>query len=380
MIKLHVPLLLSMFVGISPTMHRHHNPSNTVVQQVISSRNQLTMALAPRKSVIVIGDGYVAKNTLSSLATRHGNTVDVVAGVSDPFSFQEMEGVRATHADLWDKEGLTQALSEGRYCRVFLVLPGHADRVQMGWNGLEACRKAGILQVVLVSVLTAETQSESESTSSFKPLGDNVQKLGKVELSTSRSSAASPDNSPLSESNPKPTMVPTLEGDPATCVRIQRRNVLLGWFPMKVKLVQISLPNLDPASRCGKPSKMNLKAQDNGIAELQRAFLGPYTQSKTTAPKNTLGASFISQVQQELLSRKEQLMGSTRATAALSNFPQLQSLAAAAPVPIAACLPPLLPPTIGTAGHAATNLLLYSDVLQVLQERQHALKQRPHWL
>lgn len=298
------------------------------------------------KSVMVIGDGYVAKNTLSSLVGRHGNTVEVVAGVPDPSAFVPMTGVRATKADLWDKEALTNTLKGGKFCRIFLVLPGHADRVQMGWNGLEAAREAGILQVVLVSVLTAESFS-ANSEGLFKPLRDNVQQLGRIEV---------PVGSPLS--SPNPTMVPE---DPSTCVRIQRRNVLNGWYPMKVKLLQISLPSLDPASRCGKSSPMMIKMQqDNGIAELQRAFQGPYEQ-KSAAPLAP-AAAYITDMQRELFARKEQLLESSRSTAALSNLSSA-----------AASLGPIVPST------TPTNLL-YSDVLEVLRKQRQALQQQPQWL
>ena len=343
---------------------------------------------SPRRSVIVIGDGYVARNTLSSLVARHGNTVHVVAGVPDPSAFQPMKGVRATKADLWDKLALTETLRDGNFCRAFLVLPGHSDRLQMGWNGLEAARNAGILQVVLVSVVTPETQTECPG--QFRPLGDNVQTLGKIEVPAPRP-FDSPTTSPLPFS--KSSMVPRAEGDPSTCLRIQRRNVLHGWYPMKVKLLQISLPNLDPASRCGRPSKsmmMNPKAQDNGIAELQRAFLGPYEQkdSPKANPKPTACTAYIGEMQQEIVSRKEQLLESTRATAALwSNMTPMssgpcmtarQAIQTAAPAALAP-LPPMGGPMLPGQQPNATDLL-YADVLRSLQAQRQALQQRPQWL
>jgi hypothetical protein len=225
-----------------------------------------------RKSVIVVGDGYALRSTLSSVVSRHAGSVDIVAGVSDPNQFMPMVGVIPIKADLWDKASLTATLKERNYARLFLVLPGHADRLETGWNGLEASRNAGIQQVVVVSVLTAETHSDLEG--HFRPLQDDIETLGRVPAQEGQQV----DDSVSASSSVPPnaaSMTSTDATDPSKCLRIQRKNGIQGWFPMKVKLVQFSLPNLKLRSRGGKAVKQQ---GDNGMAHLERSLCGPYRQ------------------------------------------------------------------------------------------------------
>jgi hypothetical protein len=236
------------------------------------------------KSVIVVGDGYALRSTLSSLVSRLAGSVDVVAGVPDPNKFTPMDGVIAIKADLRDKFSLTATLKERSYARLFLVLPGHADRLESGWNGLEASRDAGILQVVVVSVLTAETDNDLEG--HFRPLQDDIERLGRVPVQQDQEdsgSAVSSVRRPLpfmqrgdsgvttQSSNTAPTTMLSDANDPSKCLRIQRKNGVKGWFPTKVKLVQFSLPNL--TRRGGNPVKYQ---GDNGLAHLERSLCGPY--------------------------------------------------------------------------------------------------------
>lgn len=231
------------------------------------------------KRVIVVGDGYVAKNTLASLVSNHGPNVEVVAGVPDPSNFDPgVDGVKVIQAAMWDKASLVKIFQDGQYNRVFLILPGHAERLSVGWNALSAVREAGMLQVVLVSVLTADTpQAEAvrltKEEESFRPLDDNIEKLGTIpmELLKRMSSASSSSSSgKKSESSSKE--------DPSMCVRVQRKNALQGWFPMKVKLLQISLPNLNPSKTialCKETATSVTKAHVD-IAKLERELRGPH--------------------------------------------------------------------------------------------------------
>jgi len=130
-----------------------------------------------QSKVFVVGaSGYIGKATLSSLVSRHGNQVQIHAGVRNPAKFGEMEGVTVVKADMGDKASLVKALKEGGYDSAFLVIPGHADRTQLGINGLEAAKEAGIKHVLLLSVLTAETDTIFGR--QFKPLEDRVKVLG----------------------------------------------------------------------------------------------------------------------------------------------------------------------------------------------------------
>jgi hypothetical protein len=251
-----------------------------------------------KKSVIVVGEGYAFRSTLSSVVSRHAGSVDVVAGVPDPNQCMPMAGAIAVKADLWDKASLTATLKERSYARLFLVLPGHADRLKIGWNCLEAARNAGILQVVVVSVLTAETHNDLEG--HFRPLQDNIEGLGRVsvqedqqvEHSGSSSSSVPPllrgqpliqrgDSGVLSKSanavlKVTPSGPVSDTTDPSKCLRIQRKNCIQGWFPVKVKLVQFSLPNLKLKSRGRNPGK---RQGDNGLAHLERTLCGPFRQA-----------------------------------------------------------------------------------------------------
>jgi len=128
------------------------------------------------KIIVVGASGYIGKATLSALVSRHGKDVQVYAGVRDPVKFGDMEGVTAVKADMSDKDALSKALKDGVYDRAFLVIPGHADRTKLGLNGLEAAKEAGIKHVLLLSVLTAETDTIFGH--QFKPLEDAVKNLG----------------------------------------------------------------------------------------------------------------------------------------------------------------------------------------------------------
>ena len=130
--------------------------------------------MSPLPKIIVVGaSGYIGKATLSSLVARHGNHVQVSAGVRDPTKFGEMDGVKVVKADMGNKADLTETLTE--YDTVYLVIPGQEERTQLGMNGLEAAKAAGVNHVLLLSVLTAETNTIFGR--QFKPLEDKVKEM-----------------------------------------------------------------------------------------------------------------------------------------------------------------------------------------------------------
>lgn len=107
--------------------------------------------------VIVVGaSGYVGKATLAALVSRHADSVQAVAGVRNPDKFS-MDNVTAVAADMGDKAALTETLKG--YDSVYLVVPGHEDRTQLALNGLEAAKEAGVGFVLVLSVLTAGSDS-----------------------------------------------------------------------------------------------------------------------------------------------------------------------------------------------------------------------------
>ncbi|CAB9508114.1 expressed unknown protein [Seminavis robusta] len=209
------------------------------------------MSLHPptTKSVIVVGDGYAAKNTLQSLVARHGGSVTVVAGVSNPETFTPMAGVIPTKANMWDKYALAETLKERNYARLFLVLPGHADRLHVDNDAASLDESPPPLPLLAQAPMVRRISSTS--------VRNNV---------SSDHSSASGGSQDVS--------------DPSKCLRIQRRNIVEGWFPMKVKIVQFSLPSFDPKSRAGKPVNAT---SDNGISLLEQALMGPYHSKVATA-------------------------------------------------------------------------------------------------
>ena len=125
------------------------------------------------KILVVGASGYIGQSTLSSLVSRHGSKVQISAGVRDPSKFTPMDGVTAVKADMGDKAALTETLKN--FDTVYLVIPGHEDRTKLGLNGLEAAKEAGVKHVLLLSVLTAETDTIFGR--QFKPLEDKVKEL-----------------------------------------------------------------------------------------------------------------------------------------------------------------------------------------------------------
>jgi uncharacterized protein YbjT (DUF2867 family) len=131
---------------------------------------------SPNKKVIVVGaSGSIGKATLAALVSRHGSSVDIYAGVRDPSKFGTMDGVSVVTADMGDKAGLTAALQG--FDSVYLVIPGHEERTELGLSGLEAAKEAGVKFVLLLSVLTAD-ETTTIFGRQFLPLETRVKELG----------------------------------------------------------------------------------------------------------------------------------------------------------------------------------------------------------
>eukprot|EP00525_Craspedostauros_australis_P000822 CAMPEP_0198116114 /NCGR_PEP_ID=MMETSP1442-20131203/9460_1 /TAXON_ID= /ORGANISM="Craspedostauros australis, Strain CCMP3328" /LENGTH=300 /DNA_ID=CAMNT_0043773813 /DNA_START=44 /DNA_END=946 /DNA_ORIENTATION=+ len=130
--------------------------------------------------VIVVGStGYIGKATLQSLVARHGSKVQIFAGTRNPDKFDAKavsEGIAGVvKTDLNDKESLTQAL-EG-FDAAYLVIPGVQNREEVGMNGLDAAKAAGVKFVLLLSVLTVG-EKDSIFGKQFIPLEAKVKDLG----------------------------------------------------------------------------------------------------------------------------------------------------------------------------------------------------------
>jgi uncharacterized protein YbjT (DUF2867 family) len=133
------------------------------------------MAKTPTPKIIVIGaSGYVGKATLGSLVQRHGNDVEIYAGVRDPAKFGAMEGVKVVKADMGNTDELTETLKE--FDRVYLVTPGHEDRTKLVLNALEACKAAAVEFALILSVATVDTDSVFGN--QLKPIEEAAKKSG----------------------------------------------------------------------------------------------------------------------------------------------------------------------------------------------------------
>jgi len=232
--------------------------------------------MAPARKVIVLGDGYVARNTIASLVSKNSSlNVEAVAGVSNPDTFEPgIDGVTVILADMSNKESLSKTLKDRNYDRAFLVLPGHCDRLVVGWQSLAACYDAGIPQVVLISILTADSPRQDRDAArenqeeSFHPLEDDVENLGAIPVSHLQRSSVSSSMSSFSKSE---------IGTPSFArVRVQTRHSLHGWFPMKIKILQISLPHVTPSCKTARPPPVNTLKAPAGISFLEKQLEGAY--------------------------------------------------------------------------------------------------------
>jgi uncharacterized protein YbjT (DUF2867 family) len=125
--------------------------------------------------MVVGATGSIGKATVAALVSRHGSSVDIYAGVRDPSKFGTMDGVSVVTADMGDKAGLTAALQG--FDSVYLVIPGHEQRTELGLSGLEAAKAAGVKFVLLLSVLMADDTTTLFGRQ-FLPLEAKVKELG----------------------------------------------------------------------------------------------------------------------------------------------------------------------------------------------------------
>ena len=128
----------------------------------------------PPKVLVVGSSGYVGKATLHALKSRHGSKVEIFAGARDPSKFDPIEGIKVVQADMGDKVGLTKTLRG--FDHVFLVVPGHEKRTELTLKALEAAKNAGIKFVLVLSVLTAGTNSIFGK--QFEAIEDRTKQIG----------------------------------------------------------------------------------------------------------------------------------------------------------------------------------------------------------
>ena len=143
-------------IEIRKRLNEQHFQTKTTTTQISKMANTAT-----NNKVLVLGaSGYVGKATLAALTSRHGNDkVQVFAGVRKPEKFTDMPNVTTIQADMGDKAALTKTLQDQAFDSVFVVVPGHEDRTQLGINAIEAAKAAGTKFVLMLSVLTCGTDT-----------------------------------------------------------------------------------------------------------------------------------------------------------------------------------------------------------------------------
>jgi uncharacterized protein YbjT (DUF2867 family) len=129
---------------------------------------------SPRRVIVVGASGYIGRATLGALASRHSDTVQAFAGVRRPDTFEKMENVETVTADMGDKAALAMTLKG--YDAAYLVIPGDIDRTQLGINGIEAAKEAGVKFLLVLSVLSVGT--ETIFGRQFAPIEEAAQKCG----------------------------------------------------------------------------------------------------------------------------------------------------------------------------------------------------------
>eukprot|EP00730_Choanoeca_flexa_P004432 TRINITY_DN11694_c0_g1_i1.p1 TRINITY_DN11694_c0_g1~~TRINITY_DN11694_c0_g1_i1.p1 ORF type:complete len:320 (+),score=110.93 TRINITY_DN11694_c0_g1_i1:390-1349(+) len=128
--------------------------------------------------VVTIGtSGYVGSATVATLASdAYRSLVAVEAGVRDPASDKAKElaaagsNVKVVAADMNDTSSLTHTLQNAD--AVFVIVPGHIEREQLAKNAINAAKAANVKFILLVSVLTADTDSIFGR--QFKPVEDHL--------------------------------------------------------------------------------------------------------------------------------------------------------------------------------------------------------------
>jgi len=141
--------------------------------------NAFLTAKPHSEALVVVGSsGLVGSATLKALSA-HANTFTIKAGVRDVKSPKNASfaapGVHVVAADMSKPKDLAGSLV-GAKC-AFVVVPGTADRTQLGINGVRACKEAGVKHIVLLSV-TVVAKPDTLFGAQFIPIEQAVKTCG----------------------------------------------------------------------------------------------------------------------------------------------------------------------------------------------------------
>lgn len=116
----------------------------------------------------------IGKATLAALTSRHGSKLQVHAGIRNPDKFGTMDGVTNVKADMGDKTTLSETLKG--FDGVFVVVPGHEQRIELALNVIKAAKEAGVNFILMLSVLTSGTDTIFGK--QFAPIEEETKKSG----------------------------------------------------------------------------------------------------------------------------------------------------------------------------------------------------------
>lgn len=128
--------------------------------------------------VFVIGaTGQVGTSTVTNLAAKYADRVEIKAGVrnlENAGKIKFIDGVSLVQATMGD-EGLLQVLSG--VDTLLIVTPSSENQAELAVSTAELAKKAGVKQVVVVSVLVADI-ADTVIGSQFREIEEKISKLG----------------------------------------------------------------------------------------------------------------------------------------------------------------------------------------------------------
>ena len=134
--------------------------------------------MAAKPVVFVIGaSGTVGSATISALAARYSETVDIRAGTRDPDKVPDSikaPGVTIVQATMGEKEQLVETFKG--VDSLFIVTPGSSKRAPLTIETAEAAKEAGVKFIMIVST-TYVVYPNTDGMKQFKEIEDKITQL-----------------------------------------------------------------------------------------------------------------------------------------------------------------------------------------------------------
>ena len=136
--------------------------------------------MAAKPVVFVIGaSGSIGSATVSALAAKYADKVEIRAGVRNPDKAPEsikVPGVTIVQAVMGEKEKLTEIFKG--VDALFIVTPGAKNRAALTIETAEAAKEAGVKFLLAVSIPTAICPDKSTFGKQFHEIEEGIPKLG----------------------------------------------------------------------------------------------------------------------------------------------------------------------------------------------------------